>query len=278
MALELGGHQVLRLTRGLGTGCWDPMAGTIDREIFGGVDAVVHLAGETIGGRWTLAKKQAIRESRIRGTSLLASCLVGTEVEVFVSGSAIGYYGDRGDELLTESSLPGDGFLAALVEEWEQATAPASQAAIRTVTARTSLVLDTDGGSLPRMLLPFRLGLGGPIGSGDQWWSWITLQDEVRAIIHCLETPTLSGPVNLCAPASSRNRSFTKTLAAALHRPAILAAPAFGLRLALGTEFADEVLLASQNVSPARLIESGFKWVHPTLGEALDALLGRQPT
>ncbi len=270
-ALTARGDDVVALRRGAGPGTWDPEAGTIDRAVLEGTDAVVHLAGESIGGRWTATKKARILKSRVEGTRLIAQAVADVGVPVLASGSAIGYYGDRGDEVLTEEAPRGSGFLADVVEAWEQATGPAVDAGVRTAVLRTALVLDARGGSFPRMLLPFRLGLGGRIGSGRQFWSWITLVDEVRAIEHILDGD-LSGPVNLSAPNPVRNRDFARELATVLRRPAVLPAPAFALKLLLGSEFAREVLLASQRVVPAKLESSGFEFQHPGCSEAFAAI------
>ncbi len=269
--LEQEGHVVAALSRGGGAGQWDPRSGHFDLSSVEGAGAVVHLAGESIGGRWTPAKKERILKSRVEGTTLVARVVAETGVPVLISGSAIGFYGDRRDELLDESQPAGEGFLAEVVRQWEDATSQARPKA-RVVLARTSVVLDRRGGSFPRMLLPFRLGVGGPIGSGGQWWSWITLEDEIRALIHCLEND-LEGPVNLASPHPSRNAEFAKALGHALHRPAILPAPAAALKLLLGAEFAREVLLAGQRVVPTRLAGTGFEWSHPGLEQALAAIL-----
>lgn len=274
-ALVEAGHEAIPLVRGTpgpGRRTWDIDDGRIDDDALEGIDAVVHLAGESIGGRWTTAKKQEIVSSRTDGTDLIARAVAAARPKVFVSGSAIGYYGNRGDEVLTEESARGAGFLSDVVVAWEAAAEPAVEAGIRTVLARTSLVLDDHGGSFPRMLLPFRLGVGGPLGSGKQWWGWITLRDEVRAIIHCLENETLEGPVNLAAD-PVRNGEFGRALGRALKRPALFPAPAFGLGLILGTEFAQEVLLASQRVVPAKLDASGFVFEHRQVDTALPAVL-----
>lgn len=273
--LEQEGHEAVPLARGVsgsGSPSWDVGAGRIDEDALDGIEAVVHLAGESIGGRWTAAKKQAILSSRTEGTDLIARAVANARPSVFVCGSAIGYYGSRGDEILTEESSRGTGFLADVVTAWEAAAAPAVDAGVRTVFARTSLVLEGSGGSFPRMLLPFKLGIGGPLGSGRQWWAWITLEDEVRAIMHCL-TSELEGPVNLSAPNPVTNKEFGTALGKALKRPAVFPAPAFGLKLLLGGEFADEVLLASQRVVPAKLQASGFEFSHPQVDQALAAVL-----
>lgn len=272
--LESAGHVVVPLRRGGGPLEWDPARGWIDPAVLESVDAVVHLAGESIGGRWTAAKKDRILRSRVSGTSLIAGAVAAARPRVLVSGSAIGFYGDRGDETLDERAAPGSGFLADVVKQWEAAAQPAVTAGVRTVFARTgSLVLDRSGGSFPRLLLPFRIGVGGRIGSGDQWWSWITLRDEVRALIHCITESTLEGPVNLCSPNPAPNREFVRALASSLHRPALVPVPALALKAVLGAEFASEVLLGSQRVVPGRLQDSGFSWEHPELEAAFASVL-----
>jgi uncharacterized protein len=276
-ALQANGYQVTRLVHGASSSqnqiSWNPAeplrAGTVS-----GFEAVVHLAGESIMGRWTRAKKLRIRESRVAGTRHLAEALAqaATKPRVLVSASAIGYYGDRGDEILREESPPGSGFLSDVCRGWESACEPAAQVGIRTLQARFGVVLSLDGGALARMLTPFRLGLGGKIGSGRQWWSWIALQDIVGIILHALKTSSLQGPVNAVAPNPATNAEFTKTLGTALSRPTIFPMPAFAARLALG-EMADELLLASQRVEPAKLKASGYVFQHPELHAALLALL-----
>jgi uncharacterized protein (TIGR01777 family) len=278
--LERAGHDVLRLSRRAGPPgvvAWDPDAGRLDPSAIDGIDAVVHLAGENIaGGRWTPARKAAIRSSRIRSTDLLARTVAGLDrpPSVFVSASALGYYGHRGDERLTESSPPGSGFLAAVCREWEAATAPAEAAGIRTVHLRIGLVLAREGGALAEMLLPFRMGLGGPLGSGRQWWSWIALEDLVRAFEHALAVPELRGPVNGVAGAVT-NREFTKTLCRVLRRPMFLPVPRFALKLLLG-EMAEALLLASARLEPDRLRATGFRFGHAELEPALRELLERR--
>jgi uncharacterized protein (TIGR01777 family) len=239
-----------------------------------GIDASVHLAGTPIVGRWTTKRTESIRASRVALGDLIARSVVVLErrPNVHVTGSAVGFYGDRGDEELTESSSPGDGFLADLCKAWEAAAAPAAQAGIRTVAIRTGIVLGR-GGTLGPLLPLFKLGLGGRLGTGRQWMSWISLEDEVAAILRALDDPTLEGPVNATAPTPVRNSEFTSALARAVHRPAGLAAPAAALRLALGRGPADEMLLASQRVIPSRLLGSGFDFRHPTIEEALEAAL-----
>lgn len=274
------GHEAVRLVRtepaeGEAAVAWDPQAGTLDPAALEGFDAVVHLAGENIGaGRWTAARKARIRGSRVRGTGLLCAALAGLDrkPKVLAAASAVGIYGHRGDEELDEESPPGDGFLPELCRAWEKAAEPAAQAGIRVVNLRMGLVLAREGGALARMLPLFRLGLGGRLGSGAQWMSWITLDDVTAAIAHVLGAEALSGPVNLTAPRPATNRDFTKALARVLRRPAVLPAPAFALRLALG-EMADALLLASARVLPRRLAQSGFQFADPLLEPALRRLL-----
>lgn len=278
--LSGAGHDVVGLARagGASTGSgprWDPAAGTIDP--IEGFDAVVHLAGVGIGSRrWSAAHKARILDSRVRGTRLLAEALAGAShpPKVLVSASAIGYYGDRGEEILTEDAAPGKGFLAGVCVQWEDATAPAAEAGIRVVRIRTGLVLDGGGGMLGPMLIPFRLGLGGRVGPGRQWWSWIALPDHVRAVAHLLDDGS-SGPVNLAAPNPVRNSEFTAILASVLRRPAVVPVPAAALRVALGSEMAADLILASQRVEPARLLQSRFEFSHPDLPGALRAVLAR---
>ncbi|MBK5269295.1 MAG: TIGR01777 family oxidoreductase [Acidimicrobiia bacterium] len=271
-ALETAGHDVVALSRSgrPGTVHWDPVARTT--EIDGHVDAIIHLAGETIGGRWSVRKKHELIDSRVAGTTTMAQVAVEKQVSHFLSGSAIGYYGSRADTVLPETAAPGDGFLADLTGMWESAAQPAIDAGIPTAFGRTALVLDGVGGSFPRMLLPYKFGVGGPIGSGKQWWSWITLRDEVRAIMHVVDRG-ITGPVNLSAPEPIRNADFAKALGRAMHRPAVIPAPGFGLKLLLGSEFADQVLLASQRVLPRVLAETGFEYLDPDLPDALSRIL-----
>jgi uncharacterized protein (TIGR01777 family) len=270
------GHEVVPLQRGESStdgAWWRPDDGVISDGAMSGVDAIVHLAGESIGGRWTTSKKQEIMSSRTEGTTLIARAAADAGIETLVSGSAIGFYGDRGDEILTEDAGPGTGFLSDVVVGWEASTQPAVDAGVRTVMIRTALVLEDSGGSFPRMLLPFKLGIGGPLGGGDQWWGWIALADEVRAIVHCLENHDIAGPVNLAAPNPARNVDFSKELGKALHRPAFLPAPDLAIKTLLGAEFAEQVLFASQRVVPTKLMESGFEFEYPTLPEAFSAIL-----
>jgi uncharacterized protein (TIGR01777 family) len=245
---------------------------------FVGAHAVVHLAGESIaGGRWTAERKKKIVESRLVGTQNLAESIakVTRRPAVLVSASAIGYYGDRGDEVLTESSSSGSGFLAQVASGWEAATEPAARAGVRVVAPRIGVVLAGQGGALPKMALPFRFGLGGRVGSGKQWMSWITLDDLVRLLVYAVTNELIRGPVNAVSPQSVTNAEFTRTLARVLHRPAIFPAPAFAVRLVLG-EMADELLLASQRVEPKVAMESGFRFQYPQLETALGHALTEQ--
>jgi len=282
-ALEADGHGVRRLVRGgaPGTGrvAWDPTAGTIDAAGLEGIDAMVHLAGEGIGEkRWTPEQKQRILESRTLGTDLVARTIAGlaTPPRVLVSASAVGWYGgQRGDEVLTESSAAPatPDFLARVCVDWEAATAPAEAAGIRTVHLRTGIVLTPSGGALGRMVTPFRLGLGGRIASGKQWMSWISIDDEVGAIRHALTTDGLAGPVNATAPEPVTNNEFTKALGAAVHRPTILPTPLTPLRAVYGRELVDALLVGGQRVLPAALEASGYTFAHRDLPAGLRAVL-----
>lgn len=274
------GNEVVRLVRrDLSFGApeveWHPETGRLDATQLEGIGAVVHLAGESIAsGRWTDEKKRAIVESRVKGTSLLSQTLAGMPrpPSVFVSASAIGYYGDRGDELLAETSAPGDDFLSSVCVQWEAAAKPAVEKGIRTVFARFGIILDAHGGALAKMLPPFRFGIGGKVGDGKQWMSWITLADVVNGIKFVIADQTVSGPVNFVAPRPVRNEEFTKTLGRVLSRPTFLPMPAFAARLALG-EMADELLLSGQRVTPAVLEDKGFLFSWPTLEPALRHIL-----
>lgn len=278
-ALEAAGHDTTVLVRrppGTGEARWDPEAGTIDAGAFDGVGAVVHLAGAGIGDkRWSPARRDVILGSRVASTTLLSRTLagLGSPPAVLVSASAIGYYGDRGDEELTEASGPGSGFQAQVCASWEAATADAEAAGIRVVHLRSAVVLSPGGGALGRQLPLFRAGLGGRLGSGRQWFSWISLRDEIGAVMHALEQPALAGAVNASAPAPVTNREYTAALGRALHRPAVVAVPPFALRLALGRQLADELLLGGLRVMPARLLDSGYRFRDPTLGGALEEML-----
>ena len=278
-ALHARGDRVVPVLRGSGLGLrWDPAAGVIDAAGFEGIDAVVHLAGEGIGEkRWTDDQKRTILESRVRGTELLAGALAGLTrpPAVLVSGSAIGWYGNRGDETLTESSAPGpaDDFLVEVCLAWEAATAPAVDAGIRTVQLRTGIVLSADGGALARMLTPFKLGLGGRIGSGRQYMSWISMADEVGAILHAIDTVELAGPVNATAPTPVTNSEFTAALGHALHRPTKLPTPLLPLKIVYGAELVQHLLVDGARVLPERLQATGYTFAHPTLDVALAAIL-----
>jgi uncharacterized protein len=252
---------------------WDPMR-EIPPQLVSGCDVVVHLSGESVAGRWTETKKSRIRDSRVVSTDHLARALAQAEKKpaLFVCASAIGYYGNRGEEILTEDSSSGSGFLAEVSREWESVTAPAADAGIRRVNLRTGIVLSAEGGALKQMLLPFRLGLGGKIGDGRQWWSWIHIDDFIAAVQQIADNLSLDGPVNMTAPNPVTSAEFTKTLAKTLKRPAVLPLPAFAAKLALG-EFAEEGLLASARVEPKKLVESGFKFRYSELAAALSELM-----
>ena len=281
-SLQADGHRVVRLVRGGTSGpdavAWDPEAATIDAPALEGLDAVVHLAGEGIASRpWSDAQRRRIRDSREAGTTLLAGTLAGLDrpPAVLVSGSAIGVYGDRGDEVLTESSAPGDDFLADVCRRWEAATAPAEAAGIRTAHIRTGIVLDPHGGALGKQLPAFKLGLGAKAGRGTQWFSWITLHDEVAAIRHLLTAEGVSGPVNLTAPNPVTNAEFTDALGEALHRPTFLTLPRALRHLPLGVgPLVESLLFTSDRVLPRALEASGFTFTHPDLAGALPAVLG----
>jgi hypothetical protein len=280
--LTTGGHQATRLVRskprpGETEVHWNPEAGSVDAAGLEGLDAVVHLAGENIaGGRWTAEKKARIRNSRVQGTRLLCESLakLAQPPRVLVCASAIGYYGDRGDEILREESPSGSGFLPDVCRQWEAATEPAAQKGIRVVNLRISIVLSPAGGALAQMLLPFRMGVGGIMGSGKQYWSWIAIDDLVGTILHALTTDALHGPVNAVTPNPVTNSEFTRILGRVLSRPTLLPMPGFAARLALG-EMADELLLASARVEPARLLATGYAFRYPELEGALRHLLGK---
>jgi uncharacterized protein len=282
-SLEARGYEATRLVRRKPRDGqevqWDPTK-PVPSELVSGFDVVIHLSGENIAGRWTEQKKCRIRDSRVFSTDFLATALSKTDrrPSTFICASAIGFYGNRGDEILTEESLSGDGFFPEVCREWEVATEAASDAGIRVVNLRTGIVLSRKGGALKQMLLPSRLGLGGRIGDGHQHWSWIHIEDWVGAVHHLLSvggrasSPILRGPVNLASPNPVTNAEFTHTLAQALKRPALFPVPAFAARLALG-ELADEGLLASARVVPKVLMETGFKFKFPELNPALNDLL-----
>jgi uncharacterized protein len=279
--LKGNGHDTVTFVRRTATSSseisWDPANGTLDAKALEGLDAVVHLAGAGIGDkRWSTAYKQEILDSRTKSTSLLASRMASLDKKpgVFLSGSAIGIYGARGDEELNETSSHGSSFLASVCEEWESATHEAQSAGVRTVHLRTGIVLSPKGGALKKQLPLFKLGLGGRFGKGSQWQSWISITDEVRAISHLL-TSSLSGPVNLTAPTPVTNTDFTRILASVVKRPALLPIPGFGPKLLLGSELADALLFTGQRVIPTALANDGYMFTHSTLDVALRDLLGK---
>lgn len=280
--LTTGGHEVARLVRSDAGGAadrilWKPNDGEIDRDALEGFDAVVHLAGANIGDkRWSAERKAQIRNSRVDGTKLLAEALAGlsSPPKVLVCASAIGYYGDRGDEELDEQSAAGEGFLADVCRDWETAANPARDKGIRVVHTRFGVILTPEGGALKKMLLPFKLGAGGVIGSGKQYWSWVAIDDVIGSILHALTNDAVSGPVNVTAPNPATNREFTKALGRVLSRPTIFPMPAFAARLALG-EMANELLLASARVLPKKLLDTGYEFRHAELEAALRHVLGR---
>jgi uncharacterized protein len=266
------GDDVVRLAR---PAQWDPTTGTVQDSALNGVDAVVHLAGENIAaGRWTSTRKALIRDSRVKGTRLIAEAAARMEKppQVLISASAIGYYGDRGSETLREESPSGNGFLPEVCRQWEAATDAATRKGIRVVHLRTGVVLSPKGGALAKMLFPFKLGAGGKIGSGRQYWSWISLNDLCSAIVHCIQATGLHGAVNIVSPSPVTNAEFTKTLGHVLRRPTIFSVPAFAARLAFG-EMADALLLASARVEPVKLAATRFVYRHRELESALRELL-----
>ena len=274
-SLRSEGHEVVPVVRRRAEGneiTWNPEEGTIDAEKLHGVDAVVHLAGAGVGDhRWSAAYKRTILSSRVKGTTTLSAALsrLPQPPAVLLSASAVGYYGSRGDELLTEESGPGDGFLADVCRQWESATTTAASAGIRVVTLRSGVVLSAAGGALKKQLPPFRLGLGARLGRGNQQFSWITRRDAVAAISFLLEQDALSGPFNLTAPQPVSNTEFTHELGRALKRPAMLFVPEMALRIVVGDEMTAEFLLASQHAVPQRLLAAGFTFADPTLAAAL---------
>jgi uncharacterized protein len=281
--LAAEGHRITRVTRGpAGPGeiSWDPGGRILDLRQVGRVDGVIHLAGENIGSRWTAPRKRRIQQSRTLGTGLLSQALsrLQPRPEVLISASAVGIYGNRGNELLTESSAPGDpaqDFLVRVCLEWEAAAEPAREAGIRVVHPRFGVVLSPEGGALAKLLPPFRLGLGGHQGHGYQWMSWIAIDDVVGAIRHLLEDRQLSGPVNVTAPGAVVNRHFTQILGRVIRRPALVRVPAFALNLGLG-EMAQHTVLASARVHPAKLLQSGYRFEYPDLEAALRHVLGAE--
>ncbi len=280
--LQARGHRLTRLVRAPLLSRepivrWEPATGTLNANDLEGFEAVVHLAGESIaGGRWTAAKKARIRDSRVQGTRLLSEALarLATPPKVLVSVSASGYYGNRGDEILREDSTSGAGFLAEVSRDWEDAADPARQKGIRVVHPRFGVVLSPKGGALAKMLLPFKLGVGGVIGDGKQYWSWVALDDVIGAIHHAIVTENLQGPVNVVAPRAVTNYEFTKTLGRVLSRPTLFPLPAFAAKLAFG-EMANELLLFSARLEPARLLATGYQFRHTDLEKALRDLLGK---
>lgn len=276
------GHEVLRVVRGhpAGTGelRWDIRAGTIEHDKAEGAEAVVHLAGAGIAEhRWDEATKAAIQDSRIDGTHLICEALANlpTPPRVLVSGSAIGYYGNRGAEILDEASTPGSGYLAEVCRAWEAATAPAEEAGVRVVHLRTGVVLGAGGGVLAKTLPLFKAGAGGRLGPGTQYMSWVSLHDEVGAICHAIDTDTVSGPLNATSPNPVTNAAFTRVLSGVLGRPAPLPVPSFALSAALGREMVADMVLASQRVRPTKLVDSGYKFHDPDLAGALKAITQR---
>lgn len=270
------GDEVTILTRGpSGDGAihWDPEKGELDAAEVAGFDAIVHLAGESVAGLWTERKKRAIINSRREGTTLLASAAAAADLKpkAFVSSSAIGFYGDRGDEKLTEDSGAGDGFLAVVVDVWEGSAQPARDAGIRTVNLRIGLVIAESGGMMSKVKPLFKLGAGGKLGSGEQWWSWVTLDDVVGAFVHAIDSESVNGVYNVAAPNPVTNAQFTKDLAKALHRPAFIPAPKFALKLT-AREMADEMLLSSQRIDASKLSASGYEFGDTELPAALERL------
>lgn len=281
--LQKAGHRVRRLVRVPAQASpdavpWDPAAGWIEVGKLEGIEGVVHLSGEPILGRWTIEKKRRVRDSRVASTRLLAESLAAlkTRPRALVCASASGYYGDRGDEILSEESTSGTGFLADLCREWEAAAAPCADAGIRVVYVRTGLALAPNGGLLAPMLLPFQLGLGGPLGDGRAWWSWIAIEDLAQVFRFVLEHDDLRGAINAAAPAPVTNAEFTRTLGRILDRPTRLRVPPFALKMLFGEESAREAMLVSARLAPARLQAAGFQFEFPDLEAALRHVLNRE--
>jgi uncharacterized protein (TIGR01777 family) len=280
--LKSKGHEIVRLVRSAPKDketqiFWDPERGTLNADEVEGIDAAVHLAGENLAeGRWTEEKKRRIRESRVKGTRLISETLakLKRQPQVLVSASAVGFYGNRGDELLTEQSSSGSDFVSEVCREWELATQPAAQAGVRVVNLRFGVILSGEAGALKKMLLPFKMGVGGKLGDGRQYMSWLALDDAVGIIEFALENEKLRGPINAVAPDVVTNQEFTKALGSALSRPTIFPVPAFAARLVFG-EMADETLLSSQRVDPARLKEEGYVFKYPEIKTALKHQLGK---
>lgn len=281
-ALTSQGHEVVRLVRdqrktGAGAAIWDPTSGEIDPAALANCDAAINLAGESIAaGRWNERRKASIHDSRIDTTATLAKAMASLEPrpKLLVNASAIGFYGSRGDEWLDETSSSGSGdFLSGVCRDWEAATQPAQAAGVRVVMTRFGVILSKEGGALAKMLTPFKLGIGGPIGSGRQYMSWIAIDDVVGAILHCVNHAGLAGPVNVVAPQPVTNAEFTKTLGRALSRPTIFPMPAFAAKLAFG-QMGEELLLSGQRVKPTKLLETGYVFQYPELDAALKHVLG----
>jgi uncharacterized protein len=277
--LRKNGHTVKRVVRKNPTGddiLWDPSAGTIEAAKLEGCDAIVHLAGRGIGeSKWTEAHKKGVRDSRIQGTTLLSKTIASMDRKpfVFACGSAVGFYGNRNDEQISESSAKGTGFLSDLVADWEACTADASAAGVRVVHMRTGIVMSTRGGALQQQILPFKLALGGRLGNGKQYLPWISITDQVRAIMHIIDTPELTGAVNISAPTPVTNAEFTKALGSAVKRPTLLPIPLFPLKLKFGSQMVQEMLLDGNRVVPTKLLQSGFEFKHPLLADALRIIL-----
>jgi uncharacterized protein (TIGR01777 family) len=278
-SLRGDGHDVLRLVRRVPTAPdevqWDPATGEVDLAALTGVDAVIHLAGANLGGRpWTPAHRRNVMDSRVSGTRTIASALARMDPRprVLLSASGVGYYGPRGDQVLDETASAGDSYIAQIARQWEESTAAAAEAGVRVVTMRTGVVVSGRGGALAKLIPLFRLGLGGRLGSGRQYWSWIGLHDYVRAVRFLLDRDDISGAVNVCTPEPVTNAEFTKALARAVHRPAFLAVPGFALRLPL-RDFAKD-LLGGQRVMPRRLLDAGFTFDEPILDSALEREFG----
>ncbi|WP_458204556.1 TIGR01777 family oxidoreductase [Haladaptatus sp. NG-SE-30] len=280
--LEQAGHEVTSLVRPETTMSadgvqWEPSRGEIDQTRLEGFDAVVHLAGESINQRWNDRTKQRILDSRVKGTSLLAGALAELDdpPEVLISASAVGYYGDRGDTWLEEDAGPGDLFISEVCRRWEEASQVAAENGIRVVNIRTGIVLSTEGGALEQMLPPFKLGVGGHLGSGDQYLSWVTRDDVARIIEHLIETNAIEGPVNVSTPEPVTNKTFTNTLGSVLGRPTVFWVPGVGVRLMFG-QMGEELLLASDRMRPTKLEQSGYKWRYPELEPALEHVLSNR--
>jgi uncharacterized protein len=278
--LTTQGHEVHKLVRkdgGPGTIMWDPASGAIEAEKLEGFDAVIHLAGQPVAERWTAENKRKIEESRIKGTQLLCNTLAALQSPpaVLVCASAIGYYGDRQDELLTEESASGTGFLPRVCEGWELATKAASEKGIRVVNARIGIVLSPDGGVMARLLPPFQMGAGGPLGNGHQFMAWIAIDDAIHSLLYAITNENIVGPMNVVSPNPVRNSEFTKVLGKVLHRPTIFPVPVSVAHIAFGKDMADELFFASNRVIPKKLMDNGFEFKYGDLEKALKHLLGK---